>query len=83
MTFPSNQKDGQQHRERSRETDGGGVACTEHPSSPEMAVLTLGILWAEIWEVRVLVSRQKVVLLYPTVHSCANYLYGVVGQSKK
>ena len=50
-----------------------------------MAVLTLGILWAEIWEVCVcvLVSRQQAVLLYPTVRSCANYLHGVVGQNRK
>lgn len=68
-----------------RQTDGGGVVRTTPPPNPEMAVLTLGILWAEIWEVCVcvLVSRQKVVLLYPTVRSCANYLHGVVGQNRK
>ena len=58
MTFPSDQKDGQQHRERSREMDGGGVVHTGPSSLLEMAVLTLGILWAEIWEVCVCADFQ-------------------------
>ena len=58
MTFPSDQKDGQKHRERSRGVDGGGVVRAEPSPLLRMAVLTLGILQAEIWEVCICTGFQ-------------------------
>ena len=84
MTSPSDQKDGQKHRERSR----GWMEGVWFVQSPLPSCGWLLSPWgfSGLKSGRCVcapVSRQKVVLLYPTVRPWANYLHGVVGQSKK
>lgn len=72
MTITPDQREGHWHRERSREMEAVLFVQSLPPSGDGCS--HPGMPWAAILEVCVLVF---------TVHSCAKYVYGVLGERKE